>query len=156
MIEIIVPGFKTYNLKNLIIDFNGTLAKDGYVENEILDNLRILSKKIKIYILSADTHGNVRKIFQEEPVEIVITSKENGTDDKYEFLKSLDIETTATIGNGRIDRKMLEKAKLSICVMGEEGCAKSAFENSDVIVNSRLNALELFVKPTRLIATLRG
>ncbi|MCT4663225.1 MAG: haloacid dehalogenase [Tissierellales bacterium] len=156
MLEITVPGYRTYKLENLVLDFNGTIAKDGKVEDEILEDLRLLSLKLDVYVISADTNGNVRSLFEDEPAEVIVTSKENGSKEKFDLIEKLGWENTVAIGNGRIDIKMLEEAALSICVMGEEGCAREAMLNSDIIIGNREEALKLLLKTNRLVATLRG
>ena len=75
---------------------------------------------------------------------------------KLEILNSLDSSTCCAIGNGRNDILMCQNAALSICIMGEEGCCSKLIENTHVTVKSIENALELLLKPKRLIATLRG
>lgn len=156
MLEITVPGYKTYKLDNLVLDFNGSIAKDGKVEEEIMEDLRLLCLKLNVYIISADTNGNVRALFEDEQVKVIVTSKENGANEKFEFIEKLGWENTVAIGNGRIDTKMLEEAALSICVMGEEGCSREALLNSDILISNREDALKLLLKTNRLVATLRG
>lgn len=75
--------------------------------------------------------------------------------EKFEFLKTLDLESTVAIGNGSNDQLILKEAALGISVLGEEGVSVSAMKNADIVVKNILNALDLFMKPKRLIATLR-
>jgi soluble P-type ATPase len=74
---------------------------------------------------------------------------------KLRVLESLDPTKTVAIGNGNNDRLVLKEAAFGIAVFGDEGLSVSAMKNADVIVKSISDALDLFLKPKRLIATLR-
>ena len=62
---------------------------------------------------------------------------------------------TVAFGNGANDALMLRKARLGICVMHGEGASLQALLASDVLVASAEEALDLLLKPARLVATLR-
>jgi soluble P-type ATPase len=47
------------------------------------------------------------------------------------------------------------EACLGIAVLGDEGISTSTLKNSDLLVKGISDALNLFLKPKRLIATLR-
>ena len=51
---------------------------------------------------------------------------------------------------------MLRKACLGICVMQGEGTALRALLASDVLVRDANEALDLLLKPARLLVTLRA
>jgi soluble P-type ATPase len=59
------------------------------------------------------------------------------------------------IGNGSNDQLILKEAGLAIAVLGDEGVSVSAMKHADVLVKSISDALDLFLKPKRLIATLK-
>jgi soluble P-type ATPase len=48
----------------------------------------------------------------------------------------------------------LKEAGLGIAVLGDEGMSVSAMKNADIVVKSIFDALDLFLKPKRLLATL--
>ena len=73
---------------------------------------------------------------------------------KFEFLKTIDLEMTAGIGNGSNDQLILKEAALGIAVLGDEGLSVSAIKSADIVVKNIQNALDLFLKPKRLITTL--
>ena len=75
---------------------------------------------------------------------------------KLEILDILDRTHCCAIGNGRNDVLMCASSELSICIMGEEGCYSHLINETHITVKSIENALELLLKPKRLIATLRG
>ncbi len=58
------------------------------------------------------------------------------------------------IGNGNNDQLILKEAALGIAVMGDEGMSVSTLESADIVVKNISHALDLFLKPKRLIATL--
>jgi soluble P-type ATPase len=155
MVRIVIPGNDTINLKNLVLDFNGTIASDGVIDPGIKDKIEELSQKIKVYILSADTRGNLGEITKHMRVEVVKIPPGNGSEAKRQFLQRIDPSKTAVIGNGYIDHAILQKARLGIAVIGKEGASVKAVVCSDVVVNNISDALDLFICPLRLIATLR-
>lgn len=50
---------------------------------------------------------------------------------------------------------MLREAALGIAVVGREGAACAAVRAAEIVVTRIQDALDLFLMPTRLIATLR-
>ena len=68
----------------------------------------------------------------------------------------LDAETCAAIGNGRIDVMMFDQVKLAIAVLQAEGLHPNALHSAHILVQSIHDALDLLLKPERLIATLRA
>ncbi len=155
MIEIKIAGFGNLRLKYLVLDFNGTLAVDGRMIKGVNGVLNKLAKKIKIYVLTADTFGNARAALKYANCELHVL-EDNGIDlQKEDFVRKLGAENTIGIGNGRNDRKMLEISRLGIVVMGKEGYSIEAMSRADVVVADILDGLNLLLKPRRLVATLR-
>jgi soluble P-type ATPase len=60
------------------------------------------------------------------------------------------------LGNGRNDAAMLRAAALGIAVIGAEGVAPEVLAASDLLVPGSEAALDLFLKPKRLLAGLRA
>lgn len=157
MINITIPGRNIeLHLNYLLLDLNGTLTTGGILLEGVKERIKYLQEKLKIFLLTADTYGSGRQIADELGVEIVQVSGENGGVDKENFLNTLDPKETAAIGNGYNDILMLREAELSIVIMGAEGCCVKALTNSDIAVNSIIDALDLLVNPIRIVATLRG
>lgn len=75
---------------------------------------------------------------------------------KRALLARLGSERTVAFGNGTNDVAMLQKAVLSVCVIGREGAANDAFLASDVPVPGIVPGLELLIHTDRLVAALRG
>lgn len=150
-----IPNKGNYDIKNIALDYNGTLATDGEIEESTLKLLSNLAKKFNIYILSADTHGSITKKLKEMPFEVIVVSSENGQKDKADFIKQIGAEETIAIGNGNIDILMFREAIVSIGIMGSEGIAVKALLEADIVVENIRTALNLIENPLRIIATLR-
>ena len=151
-----IPEYGTFNIKNLVFDYNGTLAEDGIVKPEILRKLEELSAEFDIYVVTADTYGTVEKMFDGSSVEVSIISRENGSKDKESLVESLGCNETIAVGNGFNDRAMLKAAALGFCIAGPEGASVKAIINSDVVVGGIEDFFSMIDEPKRLIATLRG
>ncbi len=153
--EVDIPGWGNLNIKTMVIDLNGTLATDGKVPIEIKEKIKALSQGIKIFILTADTHGSADEAISGMNVELVKIPGEGSKEGKFNFIQSLDLENTVAIGNGSNDQLILKEAALGIAVLGDEGISLSAMKYADIVVKDIRSALDLFLKPNRLIATLR-
>ncbi|EOD01560.1 HAD family hydrolase [Caldisalinibacter kiritimatiensis] len=156
MIKIDIPSYKDISIKYLVFDYNGTLAADGKIDNGIKNKLNKLSEIIEIFVLTADTFGTVREYLKDTNVKLHIISKENGTQDKVDFIKNLGLENCVAVGNGNNDSLMLKEAGLGICILGKEGCATNTLLNSDLVIKSIEDCIELFFNTDRLKASLRG
>ncbi len=152
-----IPGQKVLKIEGVLCDMNGTLTVDGQLSSEVAESLRKLAKIINVYVMTADTFGTARKMFASLPVELVGMPPETpGALAKQEFLKKLGSANHAAIGNGYNDHLMLQEAVLGICIMGREGAHRLSLNVANLIVNNPLDALNLFLKPQRLIAGLRN
>lgn len=154
--KIDIPGYKILNLEYLLLDYNGTIAVDGEIQETVKEKLIILSKTFKIYVLTADTHGTAVQMCAGLPVEIQTFPNDKAMQSKLEIARSLGTEKCVAIGNGRNDCPMCRECILSIAIAGKEGVSGKLLSQVDVCVTSILDGLELLEKPKRLIATLRG
>ena len=150
-----IPGFKDIDIKNIVFDYNGTLAKDGQIDDKIKNLLKEICSKYSVFVITADTFSTVQDELKEFDLEVIVLSSNNHTQEKMEFILSLDKEITVAIGNGNNDKRMLERAVLSIAVMGDEGCSKETLLAATVICKDIKSAIELLLYPKRLVATLR-
>lgn len=155
MIKINIPASEAINIENLVLDYNGTIACDGEVIPGVMAMLERLRSKVKIYVLTADTYGTVRKAFEGTGIDVHILEKDNGTLEKYDFVRGIGLEKTLSIGNGNNDVSMLKESLLSIGVIGREGCTPQVIMNADIIVTDILAALEMLEDPIKIKATLR-
>jgi soluble P-type ATPase len=151
-----IPGWGNIEIENIVLDLNGTIATDGKIPSEVKEKINSLSKKTKLYILTADTQGTASVEIPDMEVELVKVSEKDSAKVKLRVLESLDPTSTAAIGNGNNDHLILKEAALGIAVLGDEGISVSTMKNADIVVKNISDALDLFLKPKRLIATLRG
>ena len=155
MISIEIPGWGNLEIENIIFDLNGTLARDGELISGVKEKIRFLSQMARIYILTADIHGSAGWILQDVNAEWVRVTGEDSKSGKQNFLQSLKPEATVAVGNGNNDQSMLKECALGIVVLGEEGLSLAAMKDADLMVKDISDALDLLLKPKRLIATLR-
>lgn len=157
MIELHIPGYPALTLKHLVLDYNGTIALDGKVIDGVKERLTELSKTLTIHILTADTHSTAKEELQNVPCELeVLPSGENHIDAKRTRVAQMGADEVVAIGNGRNDSRMLSISAVGICVMGEEGAHFQSMNTADIVCPSILSALDLLLKPRRLVATMRS
>lgn len=154
--KITIPGYKELDLEYLVLDYNGTIALDGAIPEEVKDALRRLSDCFSIYVLTADTHGTARTMCEGLPLKIMTFPSDTAMESKLSIVRSLGPDRCAAVGNGRNDCLMCKESALSIAVMAEEGACSALIASTDICTRSILDALSLLEKPKRLIATLRG
>lgn len=155
MIEIDIPGREDLKIENVVFDYNGTVAVDGVINVKIKEMIKELSEYLKIYIITADTYGNVRSQCEGLPVIVETFSKGNATFYKKQFVKKIGAKFTMTVGNGLNDVEMFKVSALSIAVIEEEGCASEAIMNSNITVKNIKDVFNMIMKKARIKATLR-
>jgi P-type E1-E2 ATPase len=151
-----IPGYKKIEIKNLLCDFNGTIANNGELIYDMDILINKLSKNIKIYVITADTFGTVENQLKHLNCEIVKISKENQSEQKLAILQKLNPLNTVAFGNGRNDQLMLKEAVIGVGILENEGIYTSTLMNADIICKNIHNAFELLLTPKKLIATLRN
>jgi soluble P-type ATPase len=153
-LQIDIPGWGSIDIKNIVMDLNGTIATDGKISPEVKEKIGALSHLAKIYILTADPQGPADEEILGMGAEVIKVLGEDSKQGKLDFLRTLNPEMTVAIGNGSNDQLILKEAALGIAVLGEEGVSVSAIKSADIVVKSIQNALDLFLKPRRLTTTL--
>lgn len=103
-------------------------------------------------LFSGDTRGVAQSIADQLGIQYTYAPTQ---DAKMQEATALDPTTCASIGNGLIDKKMMEVVSLSILTLQGEGIHRETMMVSDIIVPNILDALDLFIDHDRLIATLR-
>ena len=151
-----IPGYKVLTLDYLVLDYNGTIATDGKIPEDVKEKIRCLAEFFKIYILTADTHGTASQMCEDIPVTIMTFPGDDAMKEKLRIVTELGAKHCIAIGNGRNDCQMCAFSGLSIAVTDREGMYGKLILEADICVTSILDALELFEYPKRLIATLRG
>lgn len=155
MIKIPISASRQLYIEYLVLDFNGTLACDGMLEDSVRALLQTLSGKAKIYVLTADTFGTAKEQLEGSTLNLHIVPEKGQAAYKHDFITGLGPKQTAAIGNGTNDHLMLKTAVLGIGIMGREGISSLALNSADIICRDIRDALELFVHPKRIKATLR-
>lgn len=143
------------NIRHIVCDFNGTIAKDGMVYPEVKVLFETLSKSYTLHVITADTFGSVAAQLAKSPVTIKVLQSDDHTQEKADYINDLGAARCTALGNGNNDAAMLQTAVLGIAIFGEEGCATDTLLASDMVCKDVTEALSLFLHPKRLIATLR-
>jgi P-type E1-E2 ATPase len=156
MIKIDVPEFGKLFLKNIVFDFNGTLAVDGKLISEAATRISLLSESLKIFVITADTFSTVKKELSNFPVTLKVIASERQSKEKRDFIIELGKENTIAVGNGNNDALMLKEAKLGIALLEAEGLSVKTLKNADLLCRNIIEVFELLQNPRKLIATLRA
>ena len=156
MLKIEIPNYKTLELEYLVLDYNGTIALDGEIRDSVREQLITLSKELEIYVLTADTHGTAKKMCEGLPLKIQTFPTDGALDEKLAVVEGLGEDRCIAIGNGRNDKLMCRASALAIAVMEQEGMCGRLLGEADVCTRNIEDALDLLLRPKRLIVTLRG
>ena len=151
-----IPGYGMLEIKNLVLDYNGTIAKDGKLLKDLKEIINKLADIVDVYILTADTYGTVEKEMADLPVKVQVIKGENELVEKRDFARELGANVTMAIGNGYNDQLLFREVKISVVVMGCEACATILFNIADLVSSDIYDALGLILNPTRLRSSLRG
>jgi len=155
MIEVDIPGFTRFRFQHLVLDVNGTIAKDGRLLEGVQELLAALRPKLDIHLVTADTHGNQEVIDKTLELTAVRIPSHNQVHAKLDYIERLGVDKVVAVGNGANDAAMLEHAALGIVIIGPEGSAVESLLKAKVVVSDIRTALELLLYPKRLMATLR-
>jgi soluble P-type ATPase len=154
MITIQRPGQSNLEIEFILVDFEGTLASDRRVHPKAKDKINLLSKRTKIYILTAEEKERVEEVLRKVKAEIIYLTQGESSQKKLDLLRQLGATRTVAIGNGVDDVPMIEEAGLGVCVLGKEGMSSEAMEKADVVFMNMLDALDFLLKPLRQKTTL--
>jgi P-type E1-E2 ATPase len=155
MIELNIPGKGWIQLRHLVCDVNGTLALDGQLYEGLPRLIASIQDRLTVHLLTADTHRKQEIIDQQLNLQAVRVQPGKEADQKAEYVRSLNAEHVAAIGQGANDSAMLKEAIIGIGVLSPEGIAGETVSAADLIVPDIFAALTLFDKPLRIVATLR-
>jgi len=170
VLHIDIPGRVPITLSTLVLDYNGTLARDGRLLDGVAERLTRLADMLHVVVLTADTHGSVASAVQGLPVTVQIIASsgmegahrdddadETGGEDtaKLRAIEAFGAASCAAFGNGRNDALMLRKAALSVALLGDEGLSTDALLAAQVVVKDIRDGLDLLLHPDRIRATLR-
>ncbi len=158
MRKIEIPNYGIITIENIIFDVNGTLQFQGKISQILIRKFKELKKIYKIYLLSADTRGNLKNIAEMLDVKYIKINPRGITEAKAKNneLIRLGKDITVAIGNGNNDALMLKNAIVGIVILGNEGASIKSIMNSDVVLPDPLNALDFLLDEKIMIATLRS
>lgn len=152
-----IPNYKRLEIKNILLDINGTIQFDGKISEELKRKIKELTNFFNVILISADTRGNLEEIASELGVNYVKLIKDKTErEQKGEIVDKYNKKNTIAIGNGNNDELMLKKAVLGIAIMGAEGASLKAINAADIIVNSPIYAIDIILDEKKMIATLRS
>ena len=158
MRKINIPNYRIIIIKNILFDINGTLQFQGKISSELIIKFNELKKIYKIYLISADTRGNLKDIAETLDVDYIKIKPQEITEAeaKNNELIRLGKDVTVAVGNGNNDALMLKNAVLGIVILGNEGASIKSMMNSDVALPDPLSALNFLLDEKIMIATLRS
>jgi P-type E1-E2 ATPase len=156
LIELNIPNRGTIQLEHLVCDVNGTLAIDGRLIEGVSKKLTLLSDRLQLHLLTADTHGQQKVIDAQLGLIAVRIPAGDESGAKADYVRKLGPEQVVAVGQGANDAGMLKEATIGIAILSDEGLSSEALHAADVFVTDIHTALDLLEKPIRLVATLRS
>ncbi len=150
-----IPGYGEITLRHVVLDYNGTIARDGALLDPLAALLPELSERYRVHVITADTFGSVQAQLEPYDTTVKILTSDDHTAEKAAYIDSLGASHAVAIGNGNNDAAMLQKACIGIALVGDEGCSTRTMHQSDILCKDIADALGLLLHPKRLIATLR-
>ena len=151
-----IPGRETLEIKDIVFDYNGTIAIDGKLIGDVSKNINELSSSFNFYVITADTYGTVKKELENTNCKVITIPALSQDMAKLNFVKELGLNTCLSVGNGRNDKLMLKETILGIAILQDEGLYTETLLNSDILVKSIFDVFAFLKDSNRLIATLRN
>jgi soluble P-type ATPase len=149
-----IPGQNPLTIKTIILDLNGTLSVAGAIPQGVTPRIEQLQEKgFSIILFTGNTRGDADMLATGLGIEWKLAK--NG-EDKKNFALELEPETCVAIGNGRIDLELIKTVALGIVTLQAEGVHTETLLAAKIVVPTIVDALDLFLEPERLIATLRN
>jgi P-type E1-E2 ATPase len=151
-----IPGRGVLDLSTLVLDLNGTVALDGELISGVDERVNALKERgMDGYLITADTRGRGAETADALGLTLHRLHPGQESSQKRAFVQELGAEHIVAIGAGANDAAMLEVAAVGIVVLQAEGAAMATLYAADLVVPDIHAALDLLLKPQRLIATLR-
>lgn len=125
MLTIDIPGRGVLEVRQVVCDYNGTIATDGHLADGVAQRVQRLAEFAQVSVLTADTFGTVRAQCEGLPVNVRVFDRDDASACKASIVCELGAAGCVCIGNGFNDIAMFGEAALFIAVIGGEGaCVK--------------------------------
>ena len=148
-----IPGMETFHITTIILDLNGTLSVGGMVPSGVKERLaQLKARGFKLVFFTGNTRNDADDLAKSLGIEWRLAKN---AEDKRRLALEFDPATCASIGNGLIDLELMKTVKLRIVTLQAEGVHVQTLLNSDIVIPSINDALDLFIDEQRLVATLR-
>jgi len=154
MLDLDLPDLRA--IEHLVLDFNGTMARDGELLDGLAPRIAGLANTLAIHVVTGDTFGRAREALGRMPCRLHVLAPDQQAQAKLAYVQRLGVAGVACVGNGFNDRLMMKAVALGIAVVQAEGAAAATLMAADVIAPTVCDALDLLLHPLRLKATLRG
>ena len=151
-----IPGRETVEIKDVVLDYNGTIAIDGKLIDGVAELVNELAGDINFHIITADTYGSTEKELANINCKVVKIPKEKQDSSKLDYLLKLGKENTLCVGNGKNDKLMLKESVISIALIQDEGVCVESLLAADIACKSIMDVFAYFKIPNRIKATLRN
>ena len=151
-----IPGRETVEIKDVVLDYNGTIAIDGKLIDGVAELVNELAGDINFHIITADTYGSTEKELANINCKVVKIPKEKQDSNKLDYLLKLGKENTLCVGNGKNDKLMLKESVISIALIQDEGVCVESLLAADIACKSIMDVFAYFKIPNRIKATLRN
>lgn len=155
MLEITIPPRGVLHLDYLVLDLNGTIALDGELLPGVKNRLTRLGEMLQVWLVSADTQGTLGPLASALGIKARRLQSGDEASQKESLVSELGADRVVAVGNGANDAAMLYKAVLGIAVLGGEGLALACLMAADIVAPDIGAALDLLLRPRRILATLR-
>lgn len=148
-----IPGQDTLEIETIILDLNGTLSVGGNIPDGVHERLTTLKERgFKIIFFTGNTRGDADELANKLNIEWKLAKSDI---EKRDLAVALNPGTCASIGNGLIDLELMKVVALRIVTLQAEGVHVKTLLESDIVVPSINDALDLFIDSQRLVATVR-
>jgi len=153
-----IPNYGIIHIKNILFDINGTIQYNGKILKEVIREIKNLKNFYQVFLISADTRGNLNEIADLLKVKSIKISKNESSeaDAKNNELMKLGKDVTIAIGNGNNDYLMLRNAVIGISILGNEGATSKTIMDSDIVFTNIIDAIHFLMDEKKIIATLRN
>ena len=148
-----VPEVGEIEIKNIVLDLNGTLSVHGKIPDGVKERLSSIKKiGIDVVLFTGDMRKTAKDLCEDLGISFV---KCKNSQEKEKAMSKFNPETTAAIGNARIDIGTFKKARVSVATLQAEGIHAGIVKHVDVIVPSINDALDFFIDKNTFSATMR-